>query len=104
MNDYRPLDPEQDWTFFHAKAPVPTSVLPLIRPLTEQSARELWHTCVSTAGRHLMLLPDTDWPQQLFRSGTRVRWHDDWNAGRTRRVAGVLNQLLPWPDDVPVFF
>ena len=104
MTRYRPLDRARDWNFFHTKAPVPEAVLPLIRPLTEDYARTLWRTYVSTAGRHTMLLPDGDWPAQLFGSGTRVPWHDDWNAGRTERIADVLRQHLPWPADTLIYF
>jgi hypothetical protein len=104
MTAYRPLDPNRDWNFFHPNASIPETVLPLIRPLTEPSARELWRTCVSTAGWHTMLLPDREWPQQLFRSGTRVRWHEDWNTGSTERIAEVLRRYLPWPENTPIYF
>jgi DUF2947 family protein len=104
MISYRPLGPKRDWYFFDEKYPVPGTVLPLIRPLTEQSARELWWCLVSTAGRHTMVLPGGGWPQQLLHSETRYPWHQDWNSGHPRRIAEVFRRHLPWYEDAPTHF
>jgi hypothetical protein len=101
---YRPLDRQRDWQFFDEKTPIPESVLATITPLTEEHARSLWRRYISATANHTMLMKISEWPQQVFKSSTRLSWHADWNDSRPQRVAAFLRDHLRWPSDATALF
>jgi hypothetical protein len=104
MISHRPLNPETDWCFFVPDHPLPADCLTQIRPLAEESARELWRDFISPNARHPMLLPDDAWPSHLIPSSGFAQWQDDWNDDRATTFEAWLRITLPWSQDTSVIF
>ncbi|MHA3772289.1 DUF2947 family protein [Verrucomicrobiota bacterium sgz303538] len=100
----RPLDPETDWCFFVPDYPVPADCLAQIRPIAEESARELWCHFIDSKARHPMMLPDDAWPARLCSSPVSAHWQADWNDETATTFNNWLNTTLPWPRELPVIF
>ena len=105
VEQYRPMESERDWNFFHPDARLPEQVLARIRPLTEDYCRALWWTYVSEwDAPNTITLPDGEWPRTVITSGRRLPWVEDWNAGRSEQVSQLLREHVPWPDDAVAYF
>lgn len=106
MINYRSLDPAKDWCFFVEDYAVPTELLQQIHPLTEESARNLWHQFISPCPNsgHPMLLPNASWPSQLFFSTDSAFWQGDWHDEVSTTFQDWLTKVLSWSSATSLIF
>ena len=97
MINYRSLNATEDWCFFFEDCAIPPENLVQIKPLTEESAQNLWRQYVSPHPNfdHPALLLQESWPQKLRSSPTYAEWKYDWNDDTSTDFQDWLIRNLP---------
>lgn len=98
LEDYR-----YRWFFEHKDLPVEQDNLPLIKPLSEESATQIWIQLISKRVNHPELFEKDDWPQAGNTWEQTDNWQDVWESEDMELPDSVL-EALDWEPETVVYF
>lgn len=100
-NRFRPLDAEDDWSFFDPAYAMTTHARSRVQPLSRRASDKLWQREVSNRPLewHVMTLPDNHWVQP---DQPGPNWLAEWNSDTGSEVSEFLQQSFPIAPTEPV--
>ena len=104
MEDKYALEPLWDFSHLGSGRDVSPADLAAILTFTQAYSATLWNRYVSAKGRHLMLMDDSDWPNQAGGEHQTLPWYPD-NLPAEDEFAEQLAKQVPFvPSDKIYFF